>query len=140
MPFDINRKAEMKRVIASSAVAAVALVCAAPAQPAAPSNAKLARQIKTLQKQVKTLQKQVRETQLVAAVSFVYAGCSVAVTADALQGTLTVLDQVNGDPIFGPQVPVNDFGVCGLVEITRAPTAAPPNVSVFNSLLSVFSP
>ena len=42
----------MKRLIASSVVAAVALVLAAPAQPAAPSNAKLARQIKTLQKQV----------------------------------------------------------------------------------------
>ena len=129
----------MKRLIASTVLAAVALVFAAPAQPAAPSNAKLARQIKTLQKQVKTLQKQVKQTQLVAAVSFVYAGCSVAVTADALQGTWTVVDQVNGGPIFGPQVAVNDFGVCGLIDITRAPTQAPPNIAVFNSLLAVFS-
>ena len=129
----------MKRLIASTVVAAVALVFAAPAQPAAPSNAKLARQIKTLQKQVKTLQKRVKETELVAAVSFVYAGCSNAVTADAFQGTWTVIDEVNGDPIFGPPVVVNDFGVCGLIDITRAPTQAPPNVAVFNSLLAVFS-
>jgi hypothetical protein len=139
MPVDINREVEMKRLIASTVVAAVALVFAAPAQPAAPSNAKLARQIKTLQKQVKTLQKQVKQTQLVAAVSFVYAGCSVAVTADALQGTWTVIDQVNGSPIFGPQVAVNDFGVCALLDFKRASTQVPPNVSVFNSLLAVFS-
>ena len=92
----------MKRLIASSVVAAVALVFAAPAQPAAPSNAKLARQIKTLQKQVKTLKKQVKETELVAAVSFVYAGCSNAVTADALQGTWTVIDEVDGRPDLRP--------------------------------------
>jgi hypothetical protein len=140
MPVDINREVEMKRLIASTVVAAVALVLAAPAQPAGPSNAQLARQIKTLQKQVKTLKKQVKETQTVAAVSFVYAGCSVAVTADALQGTWNVIDQVNGTPIFGAQVAVNDFGVCGLLDFTRAPTQVPPNVSVFNSLLAVFQP
>jgi hypothetical protein len=140
MAVDINREVEMKRLIAPTVVAAVALVFAAPAQPAAPSNAKLARQIKTLQKQVKTLQKQVKQTQLVAAVSFVYAGCSNAVTADALQGTWRVVDEVNGAPIFGPQVAVNDFGICALIDITRAPTQAPPNVSVFNSLLAVFQP
>jgi hypothetical protein len=62
------------------------------------------------------------------------------VTADALQGSWTVVDQVNGTPIFGPQVAVNDFRVCGLLEFTRAPTQVPPNVSVFNSLLAVFRP
>jgi hypothetical protein len=140
MAVAINREVEMKRLIASTVVAAVALVLVAPAQPAGPSNAQLARQIKTLQKQVKTLKKQVNETRTLAAVSFVYAGCSVAVTADALQGTWGAIDEVNGAPIFGPQVAVNDFGVCGLIEITRAPTQMPPNVSVFNSLLAVFQP
>ena len=94
----------MKRLIASSVVAAVALVFAAPAQPAAPSNAKLARQIKTLQKQVKTLKKQVKEAELTPPSAFVYAGCSNAVTADALQGTWNVIDVVAGEPVFGPQV------------------------------------
>ena len=130
----------MKRLIASSVVASVALVFAAPAQPAAPSNAKLARQIKTLQKQVKSLQKQVKQANGLAAVSFIYSGCSVAVTADALQGTWGAIDQVNGTPIFGPQVAVDDFGICPLIDIVRMPSQAPPNVSVFNSLLAVFRP
>ena len=129
----------MKRLIASTVVAAVALVLAAPAQPAGPSNRQLARQIKTLQKQVKTLQKQVKQADLHAAIAVVYAGCSVAVAADAFQGTWAVVDQVNGSPIFGPQVAVNDFGVCALLEFTRAPAQVPPNVSVFNSMLSLFS-
>ena len=129
----------MKRLIPATLVAAVALVLAAPAQPATPTNRQLARQIKTLQKQVKTLQKQVKAADLHAAVAIVYAGCSTAVTADALQGTWTVVDQVNGAPIFGTQTPVNDYTVCSSLQITRAPTQVPPNISVFNSLLALFS-
>ena len=129
----------MKRLIASSVVAAVALVFAAPAQPAAPSNAKLARQIKTLQKQVKTLKKQVKEADGHAALAIVYAGCATAVTADALQGTWAVIDE-NIAPIFGPQTPVNDNQTCSVWEITRAPTQMPPNISVFNSLMALFAP
>jgi hypothetical protein len=139
MPDDIDREVEMKRLITATVVAAVALVLAAPAQPAGPSNKQLARQIKTLQKQVKTLQKQVKLADLHAAVAVVYAGCSTAVTADALQGTWTVIDGVNGTPIFGPQVAVNDFDTCSALEVTRAPTANPPTISVFNSLLALFS-
>jgi cytochrome c556 len=127
----------MKSIIPAIIVAIVALALAAPAQPAAPTNAQLARQIKTLQKQVKTLQKQVKEAKLFAAVAVVYSGCSVAVTADAFEGTWSVVDQVNGSPIFGPQVPVTDYEACKTLEITRAPTQVPPNVSVFNSLLAL---
>ena len=129
----------MKRLIASSVVASVALVFAAPAQPAAPSNAQLARQIKTLQKQVKTLKKQVKEADGHAALAIVYAGCATAVTADALQGTWAVIDE-NIAPIFGPQTPVNDNQTCSVWEITRAPTQMPPNISVFNSLMALFAP
>ena len=122
----------MKRLITATVVAAVALVLAAPAQPAGPSNRQLARQIKTLQKQVKVVD-------LHAAIAVVYAGCATAVTADALQGTWTVIDQVNGTPIFGPQVAVSDFDTCSALEVTRVPTQNPPNVSVFSSLLALFS-
>jgi hypothetical protein len=129
----------MKRLIAAIAAGAVALVLAAPAQPAAPTTRQLAKQIKVLQKQVKTLKKDVKTADLHAAIAIVYAGCSTAVTADALQGTWTVIDQVNGTPIFGTQVPVNDYTICSALQITRAPTQAPPNISVFNSLLALFS-
>jgi hypothetical protein len=129
----------MKRLIAAIAAGAVALVLAAPAQPAGPTTRQLAKQIKVLQKQVKTLKKDVKTADLHAAIALVYAGCSTAVTADALQGTWTVIDQVNGTPIFGAQVPVNDYTVCSALQITRAPTQMPPNISVFNSLLALFS-
>jgi hypothetical protein len=119
-------------------IGAIALVLAPQAQPAAPTNAQLARQIKVLQKQVKTLQKQVKTVRLVAAAGLVYSGCSTAVTADAFQGTWTVIDQVAGRPIFGPQVPVDDFQLCSVLEIQRSPTQVPPNSTVFNSLLSLF--
>jgi hypothetical protein len=129
----------MKRLIAAIAAGAVALVLAAPAQPAGPTTRQLAKQIKVLQKQVKTLKKDVKTADLHAAIALVYAGCSTAVTADAIQGTWTVIDQVNGTPIFGAQVPVNDYTVCSALQITRAPTQMPPNISVFNSLLALFS-
>jgi hypothetical protein len=129
----------MKRLIAAIAAGAVALVLAAPAQPAGPTTRQLAKQIKVLQKQVKTLKKDVKTADLHAAIALVYAGCSTAVTADAIQGTWTVIDQVNGTPIFGAQVPVNDYTVCSALQITRAPTQVPPNITVFNSLLALFS-
>ena len=129
----------MKRLIAAIAAGAVALVLAAPAQPASPTNRQLARQIKVLQKQVKTLQKQMKETRVAVGVTLIYSGCATAVTADALQGTWAVIDQVNGAPIFGPQVAVNDSSLCSFLEITRAPTQVPPNISVFNSLLALFA-
>ena len=139
MPGDIDKEVKMKRLTAAIAAGAVALVLAAPAQPAGPTNRQLAKQIKTLQKQVKTLQKQVKTAQTLALGAIVYTGCSIAVTADAFQGTWAVVDQVNGTPIFGAQVPTNDFGSCGAFEVTRAPTQVPPNVSVFNSLLALFA-
>ena len=128
----------MKRLIAATVMVAVALVLAAPAQSAGPSNKQLARQIKTLQKQVKTLQKQVAQANLVAAAAVIYSGCATAVTADALEGTWTVIDQVNGAPIFGTQVPVNDQNTCSALQITRS-QGVPPNISVFNSLLALLS-
>jgi hypothetical protein len=129
----------MRRIVSAVVVLAVALVLVAPAQSAAPTNAQLARQIKALQKQVKTLQKQTTQARLIAIGSLIYTGCSIAVTADAFQGTWTVIDQMPGHTLFGPQVAVNDFGLCSSYEITRAPTQMPPNVSVFNSLLALFS-
>ena len=130
----------MKRLIASSVVAAVALVVAAPAQPAAPSNAKLARQIKTLQKQVKTLKKQVKEAGPARGRRVRLCGLRDRGDRRRPPGNLDRHRRGIDEPIFGPQVPVNDYGVCSLFEFTRAPTQMPPNVSVFNSLLALFSP
>jgi hypothetical protein len=127
----------MKRVLVTAVIALVTLAVAAPAPAAGPTLKSLQRQITALQKEVKTLKKQMAETRAVAATALVYGACSTAVTADALQGTWTFLDQRHATG-FGPQTPVNDYQTCAPLRITRAPTTLPPNVSVFNSLLALF--
>ena len=127
----------MKRVCVTALIALVALAVAAPAPAAGPTLKSLQRQIKALQKEVKTLKTQVREARSVAATALIYGACSTAVTADALQGTWTFLDQKHATG-FGPQTPVNDFQTCQPLRITRAPTTVPPNVNTFNSLLALF--
>jgi hypothetical protein len=127
----------MKRVLVTALIALVALAVAAPAPAAGPTLKSLARQITALQKEVKTLKKSVAEARGTAATALVYSGCSTAVTADALQGTWTFLDQKHATG-FGAQTPVNDYQNCQFLRITRAPTTVPPTVSVFNSLLALF--
>jgi hypothetical protein len=127
----------MKRVCVTALIALVALAVAAPAPAAGPTLKSLQRQITALQKDVKTLKAQVTQARAVAATALVYGACSTAVTADALQGTWTFLDQKHATG-FGPQVPVNDYQTCQPLRITRAPTQLPPSTSVFNSLLALF--
>ena len=129
----------MKRLTAAIAAGAVALVLAAPAQPASPTNRQLAKQIKTLQKQVKTLQKQVKTAQTLALGAVVYAGCSIAVTADAFQGTWAAINTREATTIFPPESQVNDVGACTDWKVTRAPTANPANLTPFKALLSIFT-
>lgn len=128
----------MKRVLATAVISLVALAVVAPAPAAGPTVKSLARQIKALQKEVKTLKTQVTQARAVAATALVYGACSTAVTADALQGTWTLLDAKHATG-FGPQTPVNDYQTCQPLKITRAPTQQPPNVAVFNSLLALFN-
>ena len=92
----------MKRVLVTALITLVALAVAAPASAADPTLKSLARQVKALQKEVKTLKTQVTQARTVAATALVYAGCSTAVTADALQGTWTFLDQKHATG-FGPR-------------------------------------
>lgn len=139
----------MKRVLVTGLISLVALAVAAPAPAAGPTVKSLARQItalqrdvKTLKKDVKTLKAQVATARQIAASALVYGACSTAVTADAIQGTWTTLDAKltpTYGPIFGPQTPVNDFQTCQPLQITRAPTANPPNAGVFSSLLALFN-
>jgi hypothetical protein len=102
----------------------------------------MAAQIRTLQGQVKTLQKTLKktnttllQTEAVAVVALLYAGCTSAATADALQG---------GNPTAFGTTPVADFNTCSdLQNITRpTPTIVrQPNtatVNVFQELLNIF--
>jgi len=117
-------------------------VPAAPATAAGPTLRSLQGQITTLKKQVKTLQKQVKADRNFALGAFVYSGCSWAVTADALQGTWTALDgrfvSEGHAALFGPQTPIDDFGICADFSIVRAKNQNPPTVGVFQALLNIF--
>jgi len=131
----------MKRVLVAALISLVAMAVAAPAPAAGPTVKSLARQIKALQKDVKTLKAQVTTARQIAASALVYSACSTAVTADAIQGTWTILDAKltpQYGPIFGAQTPTNDYQTCQPLQITRAPTQSPPNAGVFNSLLALF--
>ena len=131
----------MKRVLVAALISLVAMAVAAPAPAAGPTVKSLARQIKALQKDVKTLKAQVTTARQIAASALVYSACSTAVTADAIQGTWTILDAKltpTHGPIFGPQTPTNDYQTCQPLQITRAPTQSPPNAGVFSSLLALF--
>jgi hypothetical protein len=131
----------MRRALPAFFALVLALALAVPATAATPSPARMAAQIRTLQKQVKTLQKTLKktnttllQTEAVAVVALLYAGCTSAATADALQG---------GNPAFGT-TPVSDFNTCSdLQNITRpTPTIVrQPNtatVNVFQELLNIF--
>ena len=131
----------MKRVLVAALISLLAMAVAAPAPAAGPTVTSLARQITALQKDVKTLKAQVTTARQIAASALVYSACSTAVTADAIQGTWTILDAKltpQYGPIFGPQTPTNDYQTCQPLQITRAPTQSPPNAGVFNSLLALF--
>jgi ABC-type transport system involved in cytochrome c biogenesis permease subunit len=135
------RRQTMKR-LALAAILAGMLVPAAPSTAAGPTLKSLQAQITTLKKQVKTLQKQVKANQNFSLASLAYAGCSWAVTADALQGTWTALDarfvSEGRAALFGAQTPVDDLGLCTSFKIVRAKNQNPPTVGIFQALLNVF--
>ena len=132
----------MNRILLSGATIVAVAALVAPAGAAPPPTQKLQREVTTLQTQVKTLQKQVQELRAVTALALALDVCSVAVTADAVQGTWNVVDQIAqatqaGKVYFGAQQPLSDLGACDALSVKRA-TLVPPNVAVFNALLSIF--
>jgi len=126
----------MKRLLVFVLIAAVLAVPAGQANAASgPSTAVLSKKITALQKTVKKLRS---DTNLLIGVSnglIALIQCQTAATADAFQGTWTVMDQVAGRTIFGPQAPISDFNAC---QAFRTPIsrsfAVPPNASVFSAI------
>ena len=108
-------------------IVVLVLAAATLAFPAAQANAKSSAtptlaQFKALQKQVKALQSQVKKLQTETSDLSAFANglipllaCQDLVTADALQGTWSVIDQIStatqaGKVYFGPQIPLVDKG------------------------------
>jgi hypothetical protein len=126
--------------LACAAILALTLVVAAPAGAAkGPTLRSLQAQITTLKKQVKTLQKRVKDNENLSLGTLAYSGCSLAVAADAFQGTWTALDaRLGAPPLFGTQTPVDDFGLCQAFSIVRTRNQNPPTVGVFQAMLNFF--
>ena len=122
-------------------VAVLALVIAAPAGAKQPTLKSLQAQITVLNKKVKKLQAAQKVDRNLAIAGLVYAGCTLSVTADALQGTwMTVDGYVTGAghaALFGTQTPVNDYQTCSAFQVTRVKSQVPPSVAVIQALLDV---
>ena len=130
----------MKPLLAAAIAAAlVAGTAATPGSAATPTQriAKLERQVRTLQRQNRTLTTQVREAREFGLAAGQVAFCLTAITADALQSTWNVVDQIAQPALsrtfFPAQVPVND-PICNRIGVSR-PQPVPPTVSPFVSLL-----
>jgi cell division protein FtsB len=137
-------------MVAIATYTATAWSAAAPT----PTEQKLQRQINTLKSQVAKLQKDDKTLKsnvndLIGGVSLalVLNACTNAVTADALQGTWQIVDQVSaatqaGKTYFGPQTAVSDSltgltaPACAALQVIRS-QALPPTSAQLDALLGV---
>jgi outer membrane murein-binding lipoprotein Lpp len=144
----------MKRVLVLFAVAGVA-VYATTAWSAAgptPTEKQLLKDVATLKSQVKKLQAQMKAANTnintagsLGATALLYTVCSDTLTADALQGTWQIVDQVattaGQAARFGPQTPVTATlqgqDVCAAGNVSRS-QVLPPTVAGYEALLSGF--
>ena len=128
------------------AAALAAFLVAAPAASAAdPNTAKIAtlqKQVKTLQKQVKALTKRVTNDEDQLAVNFEGDTCLGAQTADLIQGTWGVIDQIaqalQARTYFGAQTAVDDFRNCDDLaqpDVPRQGIVVPPKMDFFRLLM-----
>lgn len=142
----------MKKLVALTlaVVALVIPVTQAGAAPAAKQAGPTVAQFKALQKQVTAQQKSIKKLQSEVTdlndFSSALVGvlvCENAVISDAFQGTWNVVDQIatatqSGKTYFGAQTALIDKNACSAFKISRS-QGVPPNVSVFNSLISLLT-
>jgi hypothetical protein len=144
----------MKRVLVLLAVVGVAVYATSAwsASAPTPTEKQLLRDVATLKTQVKKLQAQMKTATTnintvgsLAATALLYTVCSDTLTADALQGTWQVLDQVattaGQAARFGAQSPITATlqgqDVCAAGGVTRS-QVLPPTVAGFQALLAGF--
>jgi hypothetical protein len=100
--------------------------------------------VTVLKKQVKVLQKGVTDAQDLGRAAVYLDVCTAVVTADALQGTWQIIDQIAtatqaGKTYFGPQTALNDQGLCSSgFGVTRSQTL-PPTIAPFASILGLIT-
>jgi hypothetical protein len=133
----------MRKALAIAAVASLVAVPAAGAgSTKGPTLRSLQAQITSLKKQVNALKKRTALAQDIAVVALAYGACSTAATADTFQDTYSGLEghYTHPTPYFGAQSPLNDYGACQALEITRAHNQNPPTTAVLAALLDLFKP
>jgi hypothetical protein len=141
-------------VIALIAAIATYTATAWSAAPPTPTEKKLLKDVRVLKSQVATLQKddktlKANVNDLIGGISLalVLNACTNAVTADALQGTWQIVDQLSvatqaGKTYFGPQTAVSDIlsglttPACQALRVVRS-QALPPTSAQIDALLGV---
>jgi hypothetical protein len=142
------KEEEMKRVVLFGAVLAVALYAtvAWSATPPTPTEKKLQKDVAALKAQLKALKKSVAETEKVAIGVGIIGACNTAITADGLQATWQLIDQLSvatqaGKTYFGPQTPVSDTiggqQICSAIGVARS-HSLPPTTAPFSALLALY--
>jgi hypothetical protein len=139
----------MKKLLVIAVCAAVAAASAAVfadgASSADPTSAKIAalqKQVKALQAQVKVLAREQVSLEDQLFLNFEGDTCLGAQTADLIQGTWGVIDQMatalQQKTYFGPQTQTNDYGNCGDLaqpDVPRRQLTVPPTLDAFKLLL-----
>jgi len=140
------KKLVMLMMLATVAAAVAAAVVARPANAAAgagdPRIAVLQKQVKALQAQVKTLRTFAIDLRGQLALNFEGDTCLLAESADLVQGTWGVIDQVaqatQQKTYFGPQTPVTDYQNCADLAqpaVPRPGVLVPPTIRPLGPLL-----
>jgi hypothetical protein len=139
----------MKRAILACVLVAVAAFASgawSSSTATTPTEKKLIKDVTTLQKQVKALQaaqkKEATNADAVALLAIVDL-CGTVMTADALQGSWQIVDQLSaatqtGKTYFGPQTPLTlSLGgkdICQGLGVSRS-QVVPPTVATYQALL-----
>jgi hypothetical protein len=147
-------------LVAVALVAAIATYTATAwsAAPPTPTEKKLLKDVRTLKSQVTKLQKtdKTHATAIntvgdIAVAAIVFSVCSTEATADAVQGTWQIIDQISaatqaGKTYFGTQTAVPDSTLGGLLtapacqalKVIRS-QALPPTAAQFNALIAALT-
>lgn len=95
-----------------------------------------------LEGRVKKLEKTNKLLVNVAVATLAGVACEAAITADTVQATWGVIDQIaqtaQSRTYFGPQTPLNDQKACTDLSILRQPPSSSPSLAPFKALIDLF--
>jgi len=129
----------LKRILATLLLLTALLIpvsSAGAATPQAKQIAALQKQMKTTQKQVKTLQAQVKTVNAITNVNWSATACSLAMVADTFQATWRALGTSTGAPFATLLAPIDDYGACSDLDLTRQKSLSVPSWTAYNSLIA----